>query len=204
MTDIPIIMSAPMVCALIREVDHPGTGKTMTRRLAWERDGNPRSSWSHKPTRWQRVKAGDRLWVRENLTCVGSGTWRYAADNAGITMALSDPRACQMIAWAHHEERGSVPSIHMPRWASRLTLIVTETKTERLQDISKADVMAEGIRERNGLPLAGVHAGWHEPFAQLWENLHGAGAWSDNPEVVAVRFGPHLCNIDAMPKAVAA
>ena len=97
----------------------------------------------------------------------------------------------------------SVPSIHMPRWASRLTLIVTGSKVERLQDISRADVMAEGIHERAGAPMSDVFAGWHEPFADLWIGLHGEASWDENPEVVAISFRVIKANIDA-PEALAA
>jgi hypothetical protein len=53
------------------------------------------------------------------------------------------------------------PSIHMPRWASRLTLEITQVRVERLQDINKADCIAEGMTG-----LEEVHAGWHQSFAR--------------------------------------
>ena len=95
------------------------------------------------------------------------------------------------------------PSIHMPRWASRLTLIVTATKIERLQKIANADAIAEGCgvsldhptpeRTREPFPV--------EAFKTLWMKLHGADAWDDNPEVVALTFTVHKANIDAVKRA---
>ena len=207
MRDIPIIFSAPMVLALL------DGRKTMTRRLLYSKrkarngiipasatmlqdhpppclplgahdfptDIGPDEYYTLSP--WQRVKPGDRLWVRENLKCAGSGIWRYASHNVEITMARSDPRVSQMIAWAHHEERGAVPSIHMPRWASRLTLVVSATKIERLQGISAADVAAEGVKivNQGGVTYGVLGDQWTSPRRAsrlLWCSLHGDNSWT--------------------------
>lgn len=120
MADHPCIMSAPMVCALIREAEHPGTGKTMTRRLAWKYGVTPPADWAVKPaTPWQRVKPGDRLWVRErgwrSKNGKGDGFYHFVGNEAHDTgTPLAGYKA--------------VPSIHMPRWASRLTLTVTAAR----------------------------------------------------------------------------
>src|SRR5579872_7240504 len=121
MTDRPIIFSAPMVRAL------RGGRKTMTRRLA--------------TSPLAKARAGDRLWVRESFTLYdreepieGGKFFRrvptpmYAADYEGFNKPDRD------WSWS--------PSIHMPRWASRLTLIVTAVKVERLQEISEEDARA--------------------------------------------------------------
>lgn len=193
MADHPIIFSGQMVRALL------DGGKTMTRRLATS------------PLR--TVKPFDRLWVRESLTHVTSDP--VTAEDCSIHcytasipagMGSANPYEPNYL-FANDGDPAlkpkSIPSIHMPRWASRLTLVVREVKVERLQDISKADVMAEGIHERDGAPMADVFAGWHEPFAALWERLHGAGSWDANPEVVAISFRVIRANIDA-PEAIAA
>jgi hypothetical protein len=80
----------------------------------------------------------------------------------------------------------------MPRWASRLTLIVTNIHVQRLQDISEEDAKAEGCNEASQ-----VH------FAYLWEGINGPGSWAENPFVCAISFEVHKVNIDAL-KAEAA
>lgn len=201
MTDYPAIMSAAMVRAMLREVQEPGTGKTMTRRLAWTgrkaADGE-----GFRPSPWQRVTAGDRIYVREKLTRSG-GLIQYAADTKTTHRA-----------WPASWKQDPRPSIHMHRGMSRLTLHVTNTKIERLQDITEADAAAEGIStiERslirhgrlNGYGLAGItppeeaHATRVNAFRALWVSLHGADSWNANTWVVAVSFHPVLANIDSV------
>lgn len=177
---IPIIFSAPMVRALL------DGRKTQTRRLAW-RDLDVPDDWVPEcaPSPWQRVKDGDRLWVRENhrLTdcecieaCRGWGHVWYDADESGYRAVSSNK--CR-------------PSIHMPRWASRLTLIVTATRIDRLQEISHDDIVQEGVSGDGGPGLPGA-------FMTLWEKLHGPDSWHANPEVVAITFKPILANIDQL------
>lgn len=219
MTDHPIIMSAQMVRGLLREVEAPGTGKTMTRRLRL-RGGKSCShchgrgkvaadpeyqdceecpnckGWGGKPTGWQRVRPGDRLWVREAHYVWSAGY----KDGSGkvIWYRASNPDA--PTTWT--------PSIHMPRWASRLTLIVTATKIERLQDISYEDALAEGVTDCGKFvhdEACARRLRWPQrAFSNLWEVLHGARSWDANPEVVALTFRVYLVNIDAMPKEIAA
>jgi hypothetical protein len=102
----------------------------------------------------------------------------------------------------------------MPRWASRLTLIVTGVKVERLQAISNEDAIHEGIVEDDG-DVPGIFycpggakygvkrhgASPSEAFRYLWEAINGPEAWGENPWVVAVTFTVHQCNIDSMRKA---
>lgn len=186
MADYPIIFSAPMVRALL------DGRKTQTRRLAYSRRG--------RMSRWWFVKAGDRLWVRE--------AWRpvHSADPSRGASYRANVGADQTL-WR--------PSIHMPRWASRLTLVVTEARRQWLQDISEEDARAEGLLwERHTWhdpeyplcdiawrPYAGSESRYSHPrdaFADLWESIHGPDAWNANPEVIALTFTVHRCNIDAM------
>lgn len=101
------------------------------------------------------------------------------------------------------------PSIHMPREFSRLTLAVTEVRVQRLQDITEADAWAEGCKpgELNdrGEPFPAEEfdphgsRGWdcaRDWYADLWEKLHGEGAWDANPWVAAYSFTVQLGNID--------
>jgi len=199
--DIPIIFSAPMVQALL------AGRKTMTRRLAWQdvkgalRDTDRISldDGMFRATPWQNVKPGDRLWVRESF----SGPYAWAAvppSGWGWTTMQRPP----IWYWADGNPSDGDwtkprPSIHMPRWASRLTLVVTDTKIEPLQAISEADATAEGWKGRwPGSPPDA--RGW---FALLWQSLHGTASWHANPEVVAIPFRVIHANIDA-PEAQAA
>ena len=212
MTDHPIIFSASMVQALL------AGRKTMTRRLRWigkkAADGH-----GFRESPFARIKPGARLWVREGLALgATSQAWKYRADDTLISMTWPDHRVAQMVAWAHHQERESVPSIHMPRWASRLTLVVTETKIERLQAISDQDAMAEGAKyfpdirpdpqsRDNRWSMESPSSTDHclstpyWAFANFWNKLHGDRAWEVNPEVVAMSLVVHRQNIDAMKEA---
>ena len=130
---------------------------------------------------------GDRLWVRESTAedCIGSASFaRYTAD--GFT---------SRIAWWY--SRKACPSIHMPRWASRILLEITAVRVERLQDISEADALAEGVIEGAGdfagcfsVPgtqaMSGTTA--KECYARLWYDINGAGSWAANPWVWVIEF----------------
>lgn len=237
MTDIPIIFSAPMIRALL------DGRKTMTRRLAWRketevcevssehqedyelrgidcREIGPSRWLVRHPSPWQRVKPGDRLWVRESLQCYQRATAQYVADITPVAAFDAVDRAIDGRAkWTW--KQATLPSIHMPRWASRLTLIVTAKKIERLQNISYDDAIAEGCTADFAKYLAATEdepsrfletpdatarrLRWPQrEFADLWTTLHGPDAWAANPEIVALTFTVHKTNIDAMPKAEAA
>jgi hypothetical protein len=80
-------------------------------------------------------------------------------------------------------------SIHMPRWAARLTLAITDVRVERLQDISEADAKAEGVeQERIGTARNPSWLTFKSSFAQLWDHINGNGTWGENPWVWAVTF----------------
>jgi len=87
------------------------------------------------------------------------------------------------------------PSIHMPRWASRLTLIVEDVRVERLQAISKEDAIAEGVTLQHAAssPVIG--------YQTIWNLLHNNAGdrWDDNPFVVVVSFRVVRGNIDQVP-----
>jgi hypothetical protein len=97
------------------------------------------------------------------------------------------------------------PSIHMPRWASRLTLEVTDVRVERLQDITDAGALAEGIEAVKN-PFEGYRdylnpemdegiAPRHS-FQTLWDSINGPDAWYQNPWLAAYTFTVHRNNID--------
>jgi len=149
------------------------------------------------------IEPGDRLWVREAWAHDGPDLDSVKArheDAAGAGFyygpyyRATEP-APETLRWR--------PSIHMPRWASRLTLDATAVKVERLQEISREDAIAEGcesplIGTEAPAPAPGVYlADERTSFAQLWNRLHGEGAWRANPWVVAITFNVRHGNIDA-------
>lgn len=127
---------------------------------------------------------GDVLWVREtfrNSRVDGlPGDVVYQADHPG----LKSPPGSYGRPW--------MPSIHMPRWASRLTLEITDVRVEQLQDISEEEAIAEGI----GTPRDQRYA-VQDGFRPLWESINGPESWAANPWVWVVEFQPHHMNVDA-------
>ncbi|MGM5010010.1 hypothetical protein ACD592_12885 [Rhizobium sp. 969_B3_N1_2] len=214
MTDRPILFSGPMVRALLA-----GT-KTQTRRLL-----NPQpkllknGSW-YRPFpqdrgNWQyalggiihayaklRIVEGDRLWVRE--------TWSHTGDHVfSIAEVRRSPFGYPIYRADENPEYPHAkfwPSIHMPREFSRLTLTVTEVRVERLQDISGADAIAEGIERSDRFPDRfmtpdGDYAVPIIAYQRLWESINRAGAWDANPWIVAYTFTVHHQNIDQIARA---
>jgi hypothetical protein len=133
---------------------------------------------------------GDLLYVRETWASDGQGGVRYyATDDV-------------------HDLRRKRVSIHMPRWASRLTLEITDVRVERLQDISEADAEAEGVREPSlgdGLTVFAQNGGGFIPRADapplllweaLWRRINGDESWSANPWCWALSFKVHRANVD--------
>ena len=188
MADRPIIFSAPMVRALL------DGRKTQTRRVlrspygALEYLGD--GAW--KPI-FARFVPGDRLWVREAFTEVPMIGPRYYATNE-IPASFK-----------------KVSPIHMPRWASRLTLLVTDVRVQRLQEISDEDANAEGAAHcdicndvgwLNNNPDGGEECGccgggsYRDEFRDLWNSIHGLDAWDANPWVAAITFDVKRGNID--------
>jgi hypothetical protein len=95
----------------------------------------------------------------------------------------------------------------MPRWASRITLEVTEVRVERLQDISEEDAKAEGCFAEFEIDLAKFVRGSFDAekistfklgYKHLWNEINGSGSWDKNPWVCAVSFIVHKCNIYAL------
>jgi hypothetical protein len=188
--------------------------------------------------RYPRQKAGvpfavgDILWVRE--------TW--AAPHICDTFKPSEIEIGERVHYAATADFGGDnnlggligrPSIFMPRWASRLTLEVTDVRVERLQAISEADAIAEGVeaveseRDEHDWSICpkcggtGLHGalgdglGYMEVdcqecnthkkrYSHLWNHINGDGAWEANPFVVAVSFKVHKCNVDAFERSEAA
>ena len=83
------------------------------------------------------------------------------------------------------------PSIHMPRWASRILLEIVSVRIERLTDISESDAQTEGTSLELGhleAKILGTKASYKRGFCRLWQSLYGAGSWEANPFVWVIEF----------------
>lgn len=161
-------------------------------------------------------QAGDLLWVRE--------TWRHTASSLDEARAITeDIMSGSAVDWrADYVERliktGEFtredaevssdfetwkPSIHMPRWASRILLEIVRVRVELLQGISEEDALTEGIESLTygGLTTFRNYAltddeaevspmleSTIESYRTLWESINGAGSWNANPWVLVVEF----------------
>lgn len=191
MKERPIIFSAEMVRAIL------AGRKTQTRRIV-------------KPLHMATVDAeqfpilalcpygspGGRLWVKETCRAEaiddeGLCGVRYVAD--GQFMPIANTREASdrwvQLYWYRGMEGATVPSIHMPRWASRITLEITDVRVERLQDISGMDAKREGVSVPAYAPEDGADLDYaRRGFRRLWEEIHGGGAWEKNPWVWVIEF----------------
>nr|WP_241020961.1 hypothetical protein [Burkholderia sp. Ac-20344] len=144
--------------------------------------------------------ARDRLWVRETCRAdeldSGLDGVRYPADGAFLTIEESSDAACRWVElYGYRGQKGAtVPAIHMPRWASRITLEITGVRAERLQSISESDARDEGVTIADH-HMRGYCGGAFRPpsiraFHDLWDSLNAARgyAWDANPWVWVVEF----------------
>lgn len=201
MSERPILFSGPMVRALL------AGRKTQTRRIVKPQpptqavcagvisSSNPDANgvwvWLDSTDMLEASRAGDdfrcrygvpgdRLWVRE--TWCPSDTNIRSATGQGAAYCADTPLG------SVQKGMGWRPSIHMPRWASRLTLDITDVRVKRLQDISETDAAAEGTREPSLVPIIGACWSERDAYAKLWEHINGKGSWAANPWVWAVTF----------------
>lgn len=195
-----MIFNAEMVRAIL------DGRKTQTRRpIKWkqtrfteiaERDDGSLWPWAEDCERGGDIwfacpygEIGDRIWVRETFRVHGRAT-----DVATLVY-----RASVRNSWTEQTHRVPVavcnkpvtpekwtPSIHMPRWASRITLEITDVRVERLRGLSEEDAKSEGI-----IPSAGgVLPGWEYRinFRDLWMDIYGTDNWEANPWVWVIEF----------------
>lgn len=201
MRDIGVLFRSEMVRAQL------DGRKWQTRRMAW-RDSEISGTYepdreyakeTRTATRWQSVKPGDRLWVRENCRGDGEpgnkrpGIARYSLDGEMVLTDGTDH------LWEY--KRRVMPAIHMPRTYSRLTWIVTGVRMEHVQDISNADAIAEGAHNSGFGPGATNYANPRDAFRALWYRIHGAASWDQNPELVVIIGKVYHLNIDHMENA---
>jgi len=211
MKERPILFSDPMVKALL------AGAKTQTRRVVKLRDFGPttpsgagwdwdlrdrRGRWnSFTTTQFVASKCnpygvvGDRLWVRE--------AWSHDAPDLDACRAAHEDAMSGMDYGPYYRATECAPdtlrwrpSIHMPRWASRITLEITEVRVQRLQEISEEDARAEGIPFGemqdaiiNGEPGRVAFFNARDAFAYAWNAINGKrAAWASNPWVWAISF----------------
>ncbi|WP_340052057.1 hypothetical protein [Pseudomonas proteolytica] len=205
----PILFSAPMVRAILEG------RKTVTRRALkmphgfWETSAN--GELVPIPTNCPYGKPGDHLWVRETWYCDHFEVMRgpyLKPDDLDIREALEDGTlvyGADGLAPYEQEQPTWKPSIHMPRWARRILLEITDVRVERLQDgegetAFESRYIAEGInRIHQGDGDYAFHpfksepgpGSWTDPFdawRELWAGINGAESWNANPWVWVVEF----------------
>lgn len=163
-------------------------------------------------TPFTEFNVGDQLWVRETWAPVnlyGEIALAYKADSEVIRVEenesfldeegfinYNDPRLekYSFAAWADDlldgKEGNWLPSVQMPRWASRILLEITKIRVERLNDISESDAIAEGCD--NSKSEAAIQIGWYElplpAFKRRWEWKNGKDSWKQNPWVWVIEF----------------
>nr|WP_287860751.1 hypothetical protein [Klebsiella sp.] len=215
MTERGMIFNGEMVRAIL------DGRKTQTRRpIKWkqtrfteigEREDGSKWPWSedaeHACDFWHPCPfgaVGDRIWVRE--------TWQAIHDYCDENGHVDERRYARSIpryrgnywhpvyeeAWGNEsrEDRDFPwrPSIHMPRWASRILLEITDVRVERLNSISQEDAKAEGMeltgwRPTYSDPDSGGEV-WtpYDNFAQLWGSIYGEESWKTNPWAWVIEF----------------
>lgn len=212
MKERPILFSAPMVRALL------DGSKTQTRRVVkFSRTDFDTfiNKVPYKSACCPYGRPGDRLWVRETWRIGswddGCGVWIDYCDGPDKTRReCSDvdmfyrlleqigddlrrqgiePTNGTMYEW----EPGQSPlrwrpSIHMPRWASRITLEITDVRVQRLQDITPADCVAEGYPSPPGTRYAQEEIAALDWYRALWESINGPSSWDANPWVWVIEF----------------
>jgi hypothetical protein len=196
-TERAMLFNAPMVRALLNG------SKTQTRRVAIK-TSQPDSVFisdydasefkieienTYSGTRtWTQCPygvPGDRLWVRETFHRIHDDATREF-----VRYGYRADRDWDDAVWS--------PSIHMPRAASRILLEIVSVRVERLQDISEADAISEGIepvhgawRDYQNKSSINHHPAWSTAigsYRSLWESINGAGSWDLNPLVWVIEF----------------
>ncbi|EAM3158190.1 hypothetical protein AIQ76_16300 [Salmonella enterica] len=198
MKELGMIFNAEMVRAIL------DGRKTQTRRpIKWkqtrfteiaERDDGSLWPWAEDCERGGDIwfacpygEIGDRIWVRET----------FRVHSRATDVATLVYRASVRNSWTEQTHRVPVavcnkpttpekwtPSIHMPRWASRITLEITDVRVERLNDIRECDAKAEGGQTECTL----IGDKYYPGFRSLWKSIYGEESWAANPWVWVIEF----------------
>ncbi|HBS6049020.1 hypothetical protein [Klebsiella pneumoniae] len=140
---------------------------------------------------------GDRIWVRET----------FRVHSRATDVATLVYKASERNSWTEQTHRVPVavcnkpatpekwtPSLHMPRWASRILLEITDVRVERLNSISQEDAQAEGLELTGWRPTysdpdsGGEIMTPYDNFAELWSSIYGDESWQANPWVWVIEF----------------
>ena len=204
-----MIFNAEMVRALL------DGRKTQTRRpIKWkqtrfteigEREDGSKWPWSedaeHACDFWHPCPfgaVGDRIWVRE----------AFRVHSRATDVATLVYKASERNSWTEQTRRVPVavcnkpatpekwtPSLHMPRWASRILLEITDVRVERLNAINEHDAQAEGVAKLRGGFWKHYQPGWTQhqlsargSFVTLWKSIYGDESWNSNPWVWVIEF----------------
>lgn len=203
---LPILFSTAMVQALLdgrktqtRRIVKPQTA-ILTDEIARSFGVQPPLQENQPVIKCPYGKPGDLLWVRESFAMSGL-CWPKIKQGMGKLHYKASDKGEWKKYWG-----GWKPSIHMPRWGSRITLEIINTRVERLNSISRDDCMAEGLTKwpheddyaygYEGSDWAPGHATPTGAYYSLWEDINGKGSWKLNPWVWVVEFRVHLSNID--------
>lgn len=178
---------------------------------------HPQDGWEKNPKHDTRMRVycphgspGDRLWVKETYRVGMECDDTKPSDVESMPFSEDDP----FTGVVHFEADGAPtegfgklrPGLFMCRWMSRITLEIVSVRVERLQEISEADAIAEGVQthaQKYGLPEMKLHGTtpWYrydgeacaavsakESYRTLWESINGPGSWSANPRVWVIEF----------------
>ncbi|MEH8438727.1 hypothetical protein RAG84_13320 [Klebsiella pneumoniae] len=137
---------------------------------------------------------GDRIWVRETFTghYLDDDQIQDIKDGRDKASSLCEYRADYPDGYQAAD--GWTPSIHMPRWASRILLEITDVRVERLNAISQEDAQAEGMELTGWRPTysdpdsGGEVMTPYDNFAELWSSIYGEGSWKANGWVWVISF----------------
>ncbi|AXC64701.1 hypothetical protein LHY28_001611 [Salmonella enterica] len=203
-----MIFNAEMVNAIL------SGRKTQTRRpIKWkqtrftevaERDDGSLWPWAEDCERGGDIwftcpfgEVGDRIWVRETFSCIGNEDGHPVDANSNLCSREDAQRIYRASAiqnpgnyglWTSPDgfdfEGSWTPSIHMPRWASRITLEITDVRVERLNNISECDAKAEGGPTECTL----IGDKYFPGFRSLWKSIYGEESWAANPWVWVIKF----------------
>lgn len=166
-----------------------GGDKTQTRRIVEEKFYGLAVAAELLAKHCPYGQPGDRIWVRETYRVHGKAT-----DVATLVY-----RASVRNSWTEQTHRVPVdvcnkpvsekwtPSIHMPRWASRILLEITDVRVERLHDMSEADAKAEGATPAT-YKITPPEAVYRVGFGDIWRSIYGQDNWLSNPWVWVIEF----------------